>query len=154
MSPRRHRGDPPSTPAPPQGSRDPNEHGEVPPTPTRPGPYHCCGDPRNGRTGQVVHGTCTSRDETPLVLGVPLLFITPSPAGLHWRDLARHMPEFDKWQTASEQQRLWISRRSLMENPAIATWYFWRRFNLLHSAPRKLGDPLTKEAWPASVINS
>jgi hypothetical protein len=39
----------PSTPAPPQGRHDPNDYGEVPPTPTRPGPRRRRGgDPRNG----------------------------------------------------------------------------------------------------------
>ncbi|EAQ86310.1 hypothetical protein CHGG_07563 [Chaetomium globosum CBS 148.51] len=37
-------------------------------------------------------------------LGVPGVFITLSPADLHWHDLYRHMPEFERWQCRYEWQ--------------------------------------------------
>jgi ATP-dependent DNA helicase PIF1 len=40
------------------------------------------------------------------------------------------MPQFEEWQTASEPQRLALSRRLLRDNPHIAAWHFYRRFAL------------------------
>ncbi|EAQ84302.1 hypothetical protein CHGG_10706 [Chaetomium globosum CBS 148.51] len=37
-------------------------------------------------------------------MGVPGVFITLSPADLHWPDLYRHMPEFERWQCRYEWQ--------------------------------------------------
>ena len=60
-------------------------------------------------------------------LGVPGAFITLSPADHHWHSLYRHMPDFDRWQTAEEPARMALSRRLLRENPHIAAWHFHSR---------------------------
>src|SRR6266516_4700782 len=60
-------------------------------------------------------------------LGTPDAFITLSPADLHWHSLYRHMPEFDRWQTADEPARMALSGRLLRENPHIAAWHFHSR---------------------------
>lgn len=61
-------------------------------------------------------------------LGMPIMFCTFSPADYHWRSLARHMPQFDRWLAAPERERLGISRVNLRDNPHIAAWHFHTRF--------------------------
>lgn len=64
-------------------------------------------------------------------LGTPSVFITLSPADLHWESLYRHMPDFDRWKAAEELARMALSRRLLRENPHIAAWHFHSRSTLL-----------------------
>lgn len=61
------------------------------------------------------------------ILGIPGAFITLSPADLHWQSLYRHMPEYDVWKEADDQQRMKMSARLLRENPHIAAWHFHLR---------------------------
>jgi hypothetical protein len=63
-------------------------------------------------------------------LGKPAMFMTFSPADLHWQSLAQHMPRVDEWKQGPEQVRIRISRQNLEENPHIAAYHFYRRYCL------------------------
>jgi ATP-dependent DNA helicase PIF1 len=61
-------------------------------------------------------------------LKCPSLFMTFSPADLHWDSLARHMPRYEEWKTAPEAVRMRISRENLRDYPHIAAYHFHSRF--------------------------
>ena len=58
------------------------------------------------------------------------LFFTLSAADLHWYDLQSHMPQFNEYNDAEEAQRHRIAARNLTENPHIAAYWLYRRFEL------------------------
>lgn len=79
----------------------------------------------NGRRHQLdamVHG-----------LGTPNVFMTFSAADLHWDSLARHMPRYEEWKTATTEQQVSIARQNLRENPHIAAYHFHRRLTLFRT---------------------
>ncbi|KAF6517792.1 hypothetical protein HZS61_003353 [Fusarium oxysporum f. sp. conglutinans] len=61
-------------------------------------------------------------------LDCPGAFITFSPADLHWRSLYQHLPQFQDWQELPEQQRMGMSSKLLRDNPHIAAWHFYKRY--------------------------
>ena len=61
-------------------------------------------------------------------LGCPHMFLTLSAADLHWRDLMRHMPRCDEWDRESAENKLRIARANLRENPHIAAYWLYVRF--------------------------
>lgn len=63
-------------------------------------------------------------------LGVPSAFITLTPADYHWQSLYRHMPDFQAWMDANDENRHKLSKRLLQENPHIAAHHFWSRSKL------------------------
>ncbi|EAQ87454.1 hypothetical protein CHGG_04073 [Chaetomium globosum CBS 148.51] len=62
-------------------------------------------------------------------LGMPAMFMTFSPADLHWDSLARHMPRYDEWKQGTERARQHISWQNLQDNPHIAAYHFFKRYN-------------------------
>lgn len=83
-------------------------------------------------------------------LGAPKLFLSFSFADLSWWSLARHMPRFERWQTATDAERLRISRRNLQDNPAIAAFVFRRRFGLFMEhciMPKFCPDEVAPDYW-------
>jgi len=59
----------------------------------------------------------------------PHLFATASAADVQWKDLHRLMPQQVPIE-ATEQERIKICNENLNNNPAIAAWYFYRRWML------------------------
>ena len=57
------------------------------------------------------------------------MFMTFSPADLHWDSLARHMPRYDEWKQGTERARQHISWQNLQDNPHIAAYHFFKRYN-------------------------
>ncbi|KAG5961373.1 hypothetical protein E4U58_004262 [Claviceps cyperi] len=64
-------------------------------------------------------------------LGCSALFLTFSAADLYWQDLARLMPRYDEWCSASYAGKARIARENLKNSPHIAARYFGRRFACL-----------------------
>ena len=62
-------------------------------------------------------------------IGTPHAFITHSAADIQWPDLHMHMPNRAAVDS-TEAQRQRINARNINENPAIAAWWFYRRWNL------------------------
>ncbi|KAH0826840.1 hypothetical protein AYO21_07253 [Fonsecaea monophora] len=60
-------------------------------------------------------------------LGSPHLFVTLSAADYHWHDLMKHLPEFDRWEIATPDERIRIARRNIRDNPLIVAYYFHAR---------------------------
>ena len=58
-------------------------------------------------------------------LGCPL---TLSAADLHWRDLMRYMSRHNEWDRESAENKLRIARVTLRENPDIAAYWLYVRF--------------------------
>ena len=63
-------------------------------------------------------------------LKMPALFMTFSPADLHWDSLARHMPNYDQWREGDDTQKMRHARANLRENPHIAAHHFHARFSI------------------------
>jgi hypothetical protein len=61
-------------------------------------------------------------------LGSPHLFVTLSPADLHWDDLMQRMPQYGDWRDGTVAERLRIARNNLRDNPHIAAYWFHARF--------------------------
>ncbi|KAG5942821.1 hypothetical protein E4U60_007065 [Claviceps pazoutovae] len=59
-------------------------------------------------------------------LGCPALFLTFSAADLHWQDLARLMPRYDEWCSASDAGKTRIARENLKNRSHIAASYSGR----------------------------
>ena len=78
-------------------------------------------------------------------LGTPNAFITHSAADIQWPDLHRYMPN-QAPRDATEAQRQRINGTNVNENPALAAWWFYRRWNLFFTHVIK---PLfgVKEWW-------
>lgn len=62
-------------------------------------------------------------------LGTPHAFITFSAADMQWPDLHTHMPEQAR-PDMTKPQRQRINSKNVNENPAIASYWFYRRFEL------------------------
>ncbi len=59
-------------------------------------------------------------------LGFPTVFFTNSAADLHWPELLRLMSSSESFSTTSSST---ICRQALVENPAIADWFFHERIH-------------------------
>lgn len=62
-------------------------------------------------------------------LGTPHVFITHSAADIQWLDLHAHMP-CQAPSTATEAERQRVNSKNINGNPALAAWWFQRRWNL------------------------
>lgn len=62
--------------------------------------------------------------------GPPGGFFTFSAADLHWLSLMQHMPQYDEWLIAHEDEKMRIARRNLRDNPHIADYHLARRVDL------------------------
>ena len=60
----------------------------------------------------------------------PHAFITASAADLQWPDLHQHMPQWAESQDVGEQAAYRKRREDLNDNPAIAAYYFVKRWEL------------------------
>ena len=58
------------------------------------------------------------------------LFFTLSAVDLHWHDLHSYMPLFDEYKAANKAQRYRIASQNLNDNPHIAAYWLYRRFDL------------------------
>lgn len=66
-------------------------------------------------------------------LGAGHIFLTQPAADLHWPDLMRHLPRYQKWLQADANQRIRIARENLRDNPHIAAfWFHFRWQTFLH----------------------
>jgi ATP-dependent DNA helicase PIF1 len=63
------------------------------------------------------------------MLKSPHLFVTASAADVQWNDLHIHMPNKVP-SNATEHERIKICNLNLNQNPAIAAWYFQKRWDL------------------------
>ena len=62
-------------------------------------------------------------------LGCPDLFVTFSAADLHWDSFFALLPEYSAWKEAHGTQKFRIARLALRDNPHIAAYHFYARFN-------------------------
>jgi hypothetical protein len=60
----------------------------------------------------------------------PHLFFTVSAADIQWPDLHQHMPAHPGEPPESEQEAYRIKMANLNENPAIAAYYFQKRWGI------------------------
>jgi hypothetical protein len=64
-------------------------------------------------------------------LGTPHLFQTVSAADFHWVPLMKQMPNYLRWRDApTDRERIREARIALRDNPHIAAFHFYRRFEL------------------------
>ncbi|RXK41116.1 hypothetical protein M231_01519 [Tremella mesenterica] len=98
-------------------------------------------------TGTPPYWAARSRELQAMIrqLGTPHAFITHSAADLQWPDLHRHMPSQPSLD-ATEQQRQKVNRQNVNDNPALAAWWFYRRWSLFF---RTVLQPLlgVKDWW-------
>ena len=59
----------------------------------------------------------------------PHIFFTVSSADVQWPDLHQHMPNFDK-NKSEDADSYQIRMKDLNENPAIAGYYFQKRWDI------------------------
>lgn len=62
-------------------------------------------------------------------LGCPALFLTFSHADFHWNDQMRHIPGYEIWQAASQEDKMKLARKMLNSAPHIAAHWIYFRFN-------------------------
>ena len=62
-------------------------------------------------------------------LRCPNLFVTFSAADLHWDSFFALLPEYSAWKEAHGTQKFRIARLALRDNPYIAIYHFYARFN-------------------------
>ena len=62
-------------------------------------------------------------------LGCPDLFVTFSAADLHWDSFFAFLREYSAWKQATGSEKFRIARVALRDNPHIAAYHFYARFN-------------------------
>ena len=82
-------------------------------------------------TGTPPYWGARSRELSAMIrqIGTPHAFVTHSAADIQWPDLHVHMLSHpDPGATEAERQR--FNYKSINENPALAAWWFQRRWTL------------------------
>lgn len=60
----------------------------------------------------------------------PGLFLIFSAADYYWDFLYKYMPKYEEWRIATAVARIRLARDNLRDNPYIAAFHYYRRFNV------------------------